>query len=67
MDKNVVISDEELSSISNAVHSRYGIDFTQYEPSSLKRRIVRIIHKYEIDGVFGLWQKLLYELVWANV
>lgn len=55
------ITDEELSSINYAIQSRYGLDFTDYEPSSLKRRIVRIIHKHSLENVIGLWQKLLYD------
>ena len=55
------LTDEELRSISWAVFNRYGLDFTEYEPVSLKRRILRIIHRYELESVYGLWKKILYD------
>lgn len=55
------ITDEEFDAINQALVSRYGIDFTGYEISSLKRRITRIIHKYDLQSSIGLWQKLLYD------
>ncbi len=55
------ITDEELDSINFAISSRYGLDFTGYEASSLKRRIIRIIHRYNLENVLGLWQRLLYD------
>lgn len=60
-DSMTSISDEELDSINFAISSRYGLDFTNYETSSLKRRIVRIIHRHGLENVLGLWQKLLYD------
>ncbi|MFN0049313.1 MAG: CheR family methyltransferase [Cytophagales bacterium] len=55
------ISDEELDSINFAIYFRYGLDFSGYEKSSLKRRIVRIIHRFDLENVVGLWKKLLYD------
>ncbi|MDX2189141.1 MAG: CheR family methyltransferase [Bacteroidota bacterium] len=55
------ITDEELDSINQALTSRYGVDFTGYESSSIKRRITRIIHKYNLVDVMGLWKRLLYD------
>ncbi|MDO1451259.1 protein-glutamate O-methyltransferase CheR [Rhodocytophaga aerolata] len=55
------ISDEELNSITKAVFTRYGIDFTNYEPVSLKRRIARILAVYKLENVIDLWRKIIYE------
>jgi len=63
------ISDEELNSINRAILTRYGIDFTNYEPSSFKRRLARAVHVFNMEGVHELWIKLLrdkdfiYELI----
>lgn len=55
------ISDEELNSITRAIYTRYGIDFTNYETNSLKRRVVRIINQFELENTLGLWRKIIYE------
>ncbi|MES2731560.1 MAG: protein-glutamate O-methyltransferase CheR [Bacteroidota bacterium] len=55
----MTISDEELSSINRAIHTRYGMDFSNYEPLSFKRRVARIIDKYELESSLGLWRKLI--------
>ena len=34
----IVISDEELRSLTDAIHKRHGIDFSCYEPKSLKHK-----------------------------
>lgn len=60
------ITDEELDSINYAISSRYGLDFGEYEKSSLKRRVVRVIHRYNLENVLGLWQKLLYDKDFIN-
>lgn len=64
-DTPIGITDEEFSSINFALISRYGMDFTDYEPISLKRRINRILHKNQLKSIFDLWQKLLYDPVFA--
>jgi chemotaxis protein methyltransferase CheR len=53
------ISDEELVALTNAIKLRYGIDFTNYEKKSLKRGFARIISKYELGSLVGLWSKVL--------
>lgn len=58
---SVVLTDEELNSINFALISRYGMDFTNYETSSLKRRIARIMYKNKMNSVLDLWKKLLYD------
>lgn len=65
-ESTAVITDEELKSINYALVARYGMDFTDYEPISLKRRITRIIHKYELHNILNLWQKLLYDAQFAQ-
>jgi chemotaxis protein methyltransferase CheR len=61
MINRTVISDEELSSIIKAIFSRYGIDFSNYEATSLKRRINRIIDKNKMECSLDLWKKIIYE------
>ena len=53
------ISDEELNSLTTAVKSRFGIDFTNYESKSLKRGIARLITKYDLGSMVGLWSKIM--------
>ncbi len=55
----VEITDEELSSLNKVILTRYGIDFTSYEPSSFKRRVARAISVYKLESVLELWSKLL--------
>ena len=56
---SVAITDEELNSLTHAILRRYDIDFTCYEPNSLKRRIARSIDVLRLDSIHGLWIKLL--------
>lgn len=53
------ISDAELDSITNAIKTRYGIDFTNYEKASLKRGFARLIQKQELGDIMGLWAKIM--------
>lgn len=53
------ISDEELQSLTAAVKTRYGIDFTNYESKSLKRGIARLITKHNLGSLVGLWSKII--------
>ena len=53
------ISDAELDSITSAIKTRYGIDFTNYEKASLKRGFVRLIQKQELGNLMGLWSKIM--------
>ncbi|MDQ3110320.1 MAG: protein-glutamate O-methyltransferase CheR [Bacteroidota bacterium] len=55
----VEINDEELSSLTNAIKTRYGIDFTCYEAKSLKRGFARLIARHELGSLLGLWSKIL--------
>lgn len=53
------VSDEELASLTQSILTRYGIDFTCYEPKSLKRRIIRALNIFELSSVHELWVRLL--------
>lgn len=55
----IVISDEELKSLTDAIHQRHGIDFSCYEPKSLKRRVVRALHMFGLNAVHELWVRIL--------
>ncbi|MEK6482251.1 protein-glutamate O-methyltransferase CheR [Catalinimonas sp. 4WD22] len=54
-----IITDEELHSLTQAILRRYGIDFTCYEPVSLKRRIIRAVSVLKLGTVHNLWIRLL--------
>lgn len=55
------LSDEELTSLTTAIKGRYGIDFTNYEPKSLKRGFARLIMKKQLGSVLGLWSKIMQD------
>jgi chemotaxis protein methyltransferase CheR len=57
--ESITISDEELKSLTDAIQQRHGIDFSCYEPKSLKRRIVRVLHVFQLHAVHELWMKIL--------
>jgi chemotaxis protein methyltransferase CheR len=57
----VSISDEELKSLTDAIQKRHGLDFSSYEPLSLKRRIVRALHIFSMQSVHELWMRILRE------
>lgn len=56
---SIVISDEELKSLTDAIQQRHGIDFSCYEPKSLKRRVVRALHIFKLNAIHELWIKIL--------
>lgn len=57
--QRIEITDEELSSLTTAIKTRFGIDFTSYEPKSLKRGFARLIARNELGSLLGLWSKIL--------
>lgn len=61
------ITDEELRVINTAIYTRYGLDFRNYESTSLKRRVTRVIHKFQLKSVYGLWTKILYDASFIQV
>lgn len=54
-----MISDEELAALMSAINNRYGLDFTNYERTSLKRGIVRLMMKHKMDTIIELWSMVL--------
>lgn len=42
-----------------AINNRYGLDFTHYERTSLKRGIVRLMMKHNMESIIELWSKVL--------
>lgn len=53
------ITEEEVRSLTQVILSKYGIDFTCYEPKSLRRRIHRIMGIYKCYTIYDLWVKVL--------
>ncbi len=53
------ISDEELTALMQAMKNRYGLDFTNYEKSSLKRGIIRLMMKNGMSSSLELWSRVL--------
>jgi chemotaxis protein methyltransferase CheR len=54
-----MISNEEMAALMLAIKNRYGLDFTNYEKSSLKRGITRLMMKHEMDSSIELWSRIL--------
>jgi chemotaxis protein methyltransferase CheR len=59
MEEWVVLTDEELKSLTDAIHQRHGIDFSCYETKSLKRRVSRAISVFKFNSAMELWTKVL--------
>ena len=53
------VTDAEIQSLTESILTRYGIDFTCYEPKSLKRRILRLLNNLELASVHELWLSFL--------
>jgi chemotaxis protein methyltransferase CheR len=59
--ETVTVSDQELESLTAAIQKRHGIDFSCYEAKSLKRRITRALHVFNLKTVHELWVRILKE------
>jgi chemotaxis protein methyltransferase CheR len=57
----IIITDEELKSLTDAIQQRHGIDFSCYESKSLKRRIIRTLYTFKLNSIHELWIKILKE------
>jgi chemotaxis protein methyltransferase CheR len=57
--QRIEITDEELASLTTAIKTRFGIDFTSYEKKSLKRGFARLIARNDLGSLLGLWSKIL--------
>ena len=55
------ITDAEIDVLTQSILTRYGIDFTCYEPTSLKRRIVRVLSVFQFESIYSLWARMLRE------
>jgi chemotaxis protein methyltransferase CheR len=53
----------ELDLLLEAIYRRYGYDFRQYAPASLKRRVRRRIEEEELASVTALTERLLHDPV----
>ena len=51
----------ELELLLEAIHRRYGFDFRDYAPASLKRRIWQRVRAEGVDSVSGLQERVLHE------
>jgi chemotaxis protein methyltransferase CheR len=59
MFQTIEITDEELSALMLAMKNRYGLDFTNYEKTSLKRGVSRLMKKHKMESLLELWGKIL--------
>lgn len=57
----VDVTEEEMNSLTQSILTRYGIDFTCYEPKSLRRRIVRVLSVFNLTSIHELWVRLLHD------
>lgn len=53
------VSNEEVFSIQQAVLRRYGMDFSNYEVKSFRRRVQRIYRKFGFESSADLWHRIL--------
>jgi chemotaxis protein methyltransferase CheR len=53
------LTDEEIKSLTQSILLRYGIDFTCYEPKSLRRRIIHVMNVFKITAMHELWIRFL--------
>jgi len=61
MSEIIAVTDEEIAALTQSILTRYGIDFTCYEPQSLKRRIVRLLNVYNFRSIHEMWVRILRE------
>ncbi len=51
----------ELRLLLDAIYERYGFDFRDYAPASLKRRILKCVEDEKLESVSGLQEKVLHQ------
>src|SRR5919106_5080185 len=51
----------ELELLLEGIYRRYGFDFREYAPASLRRRVWRRAHAEGVDTISGLQNKLLHD------
>jgi chemotaxis protein methyltransferase CheR len=57
---DTALEDIEVELFVRALKLRYGYDFTQYAPASLKRRVLQLVHAHQTDTVSTLTARLLH-------
>ena len=55
-----------MNSLTQSILLRYGIDFTCYEPKSLKQKIIHILNLYDLTSVHQLFVKFLRDNKFIN-
>ncbi|MFY0600999.1 MAG: protein-glutamate O-methyltransferase CheR [Cyclobacteriaceae bacterium] len=60
------ITGEEMDALMVAIKNRYGLDFTNYEKSSLKRGITRLMMKHKMESSLDLWSRVLKDYDFFN-
>ncbi len=61
------VTEEEMNSLTQSILTRYGIDFTCYEPKSLRRRIIRVMNLFDLPNIHDLWVKFLRDSQFIQV
>jgi chemotaxis protein methyltransferase CheR len=61
------VTEEEMNSLTQSILTRYGIDFTCYEPKSLRRRITRVLNRFNHESVHSLWVHFLQNKDFVHV
>lgn len=57
----VELEDLEVQLLLEAVYVRYGFDFREYAPASLRRRLWRRVHAEGVQSISGLMERLLHD------
>lgn len=57
----MMLHDQEVEAIIDAIYQRYRLDFSNYERSSLRRRLSKAMHRFRLSSSLELWRKMLYE------
>jgi chemotaxis protein methyltransferase CheR len=55
------VEDIEVALLLEGIYRRYGFDFRQYAPASLRRRLWRRAHAEGLQSISGLQEKLLHD------
>lgn len=59
--KNHLIEDVEVNQLLNTINERYGYDFTGYARASLKRRLLKLKHHFDLRYLSQLIPLVLYD------
>ena len=60
-DEELDLEELEIELLLEAIHRRYGFDFRQYAPASLRRRLRRRMDGEKVDTVSALQDRLLHD------